>query len=91
MSLHYKDQFDMLFKEIIPVYSENNFKPINTLCVQNEELLEVKAGDTHHCLGLSENLPRYIAQYNSVGLHRVLTFLYSTVNYSFVPSVFGVT
>jgi hypothetical protein len=37
----------MLFKEIIPVYSENHMKPINTLCGQNTELLIVKAGGTY--------------------------------------------
>jgi hypothetical protein len=30
--LHYKINFVMLFKEIIPVYSENHMKPINTKC-----------------------------------------------------------
>jgi hypothetical protein len=34
----------MLFKEIIPLYSENHMKHINTLCSQNAELLIVKAG-----------------------------------------------
>jgi hypothetical protein len=28
----------MLFKEIIPVYSENHTNPINSLCGQNEGL-----------------------------------------------------
>jgi hypothetical protein len=42
----------MLFKEIIAVYSENHMKYITTLCRQNEELLNVKASDTHsyHCV-----------------------------------------
>jgi hypothetical protein len=34
----------LLFKEIIAVYCENHMKPINTLCIQNEELLIVKSG-----------------------------------------------
>jgi hypothetical protein len=34
----------MLFKEIIAVYHENHTKPINTLCGQNAELLNVKSG-----------------------------------------------
>jgi hypothetical protein len=37
----------MLFKETIPVYSDNHTKPINTLSGQNIELLTVKAGGTH--------------------------------------------
>jgi hypothetical protein len=36
----------MLFKEIIAVYSENHMKLINTLCGQNADLLNVKAGGT---------------------------------------------
>jgi hypothetical protein len=36
----------MLFSEITAVYSENHTKFINTLCVQNAELLIVKADDT---------------------------------------------
>jgi hypothetical protein len=32
-----------LFKEIIPVYTENHTKHINTLCVQNAQLLNIKA------------------------------------------------
>jgi hypothetical protein len=41
----------ILFREIIPVYSENHMKPINTLCGQNAELLNVKVGGTYsyHC------------------------------------------
>jgi hypothetical protein len=35
------------FKEIIAVYTEKNMKPINTLCVQNIELLIVKAVGTY--------------------------------------------
>jgi hypothetical protein len=34
----------MLFKEIIPVYSENHMKPINK---KNERLLIVQAGGTY--------------------------------------------
>jgi hypothetical protein len=37
----------MLIEEIIPVYSENDIKPINTLCGQNAELLIVEAGGTY--------------------------------------------
>jgi hypothetical protein len=37
----------MLFKKIIAVYSENHTKPINTLCGQSAELLNVKAGGTY--------------------------------------------
>jgi hypothetical protein len=37
----------MLFKEIIPVYSEIRTKPIKTLLEQNSELLIVKAGGTY--------------------------------------------
>jgi hypothetical protein len=33
----------LLFKEIISFYSENNTKPINTLCGKRAELLNVKA------------------------------------------------
>jgi hypothetical protein len=33
--------------EIIAVYSENHTKPINTLCWQNEELLNDKAGNAY--------------------------------------------
>jgi hypothetical protein len=42
----------MLFKEIVDVYFENDTKSINTLCGQNEELLNVKVGSTKtkHCL-----------------------------------------
>jgi hypothetical protein len=41
----------MLFRLIIAVYSENHTKPINILCDQKTELLNVKFGDTHsyHC------------------------------------------
>jgi hypothetical protein len=39
--LHYKDQF------VNAVYSENHMTPINTLCGQNGEFLNVEAGDTH--------------------------------------------
>jgi hypothetical protein len=37
----------MLFKEIIAVYSENHTKPINTLCGQNIELLNLKVHGAH--------------------------------------------
>jgi hypothetical protein len=36
-----------LFREIIAVYSENHTKPINTLCGQNAELLDVKTGGAY--------------------------------------------
>jgi hypothetical protein len=41
----------MLFREIIAVYSENHMESINTLCEQNVELLNVKAGGrySYHC------------------------------------------
>jgi hypothetical protein len=40
-----------LFKEIIAVCSESHMKHVNTLCGQNVELLNVKAGGTYsyHC------------------------------------------
>jgi hypothetical protein len=37
----------MLFKEIIPVYTENHMKPTSRLYGQNVELLIVKAGGTY--------------------------------------------
>jgi hypothetical protein len=37
----------MLFREIIAVYSGNLMKPMNLLCGQNAELLNVKARDTY--------------------------------------------
>jgi plasmid maintenance system killer protein len=41
----------MLFKKIIALYSENKKNPINTLCEQTVELLNVKEGGTYsyHC------------------------------------------
>jgi hypothetical protein len=36
-----------LFKEIIAVYSENHMKPIHIFCMQNAELLIIKAGSTY--------------------------------------------
>jgi hypothetical protein len=41
----------MLFREMIPVYRENNTKHTNTLCGQNVKLLDVTTGGTHsyHC------------------------------------------
>jgi hypothetical protein len=36
-----------LSREIISVYSENHIKVINSLCVQNSELLTVKDGGTY--------------------------------------------
>jgi hypothetical protein len=36
----------MLFREIIDVNFESYIKPINTLCGQNAELMNVKEGDT---------------------------------------------
>jgi uncharacterized membrane protein (DUF373 family) len=35
----------MLCREIIAVYSENHMKPINTLCGQNADLLNVKVSE----------------------------------------------
>jgi hypothetical protein len=37
----------MLFREIIAVYSADHMKPINTLCGENEELLNVKECGTY--------------------------------------------
>lgn len=36
-----------LFKQITAVYSENQMKPINTLCWQNAEFIIVKAVGTY--------------------------------------------
>jgi hypothetical protein len=38
----------MQFKEIIAIYSENHMKHTNTLCRQNAELFNVKAGGTYN-------------------------------------------
>jgi hypothetical protein len=38
----------MLFTETITVCSENDTKPINTLCGQNAELINVKASGTYN-------------------------------------------
>jgi hypothetical protein len=38
----------MLFKEIIPIYSEDFTEPIDTLCGQNGGLLNVEVGATLH-------------------------------------------
>jgi hypothetical protein len=42
----------MLLWEIIPVYSENHIKTVNTFCEQNSELLNVKEGGiySYHCV-----------------------------------------
>jgi hypothetical protein len=42
----------MLVREIIAFYSENDTKPINTLCGQNKEILNVKTGGMYsdHCM-----------------------------------------
>ena len=37
----------MLYKEIITVFSQIHTKHINTLCGQNTEFLNVKAGGTY--------------------------------------------
>jgi hypothetical protein len=37
----------MLVREILAVYSDNDAKPINTLCGQNAGLLIVRAGGTY--------------------------------------------
>jgi hypothetical protein len=42
-----KNNWLLMFKEIIFVYSKNHTKPINTLFRQNAELLIVKAGGTY--------------------------------------------
>jgi hypothetical protein len=41
----------MLFGKTVAVYCENHTQHINTLCGQNEEFLNVKAGGTYsyHC------------------------------------------
>jgi hypothetical protein len=41
----------MLFGETVAVYCENHTEHTDTLCMQNEELLNVKAGGTYnyHC------------------------------------------
>jgi hypothetical protein len=41
----------MLFREIMAVYSENDTKRINIFCVQNAELLIVKAVGTYSYCG----------------------------------------
>jgi hypothetical protein len=38
----------MMFMEIIAVYFENHTKPINILCEQNADLLNVKVGGTYN-------------------------------------------
>jgi hypothetical protein len=37
----------MLFKKTVAVYCENHTEHINTLCGQNVELFNIKAGGTH--------------------------------------------
>jgi hypothetical protein len=37
----------MLFREIITVYSDIHTQPINTICGQNAEKLNVKVGGTY--------------------------------------------
>lgn len=37
----------MVLKEIVAVFSENRVKPINSVCRQNTNLLNVKEGDTY--------------------------------------------
>jgi hypothetical protein len=37
----------MLFRETVAVYCENHTEHINTLCGQNAEFLDVKAGGTY--------------------------------------------
>jgi hypothetical protein len=53
MCLHYKEKPLILLREIIAVYFENHTKHTNTLCLQNEEICNVKSGDTYeysnHC------------------------------------------
>jgi hypothetical protein len=36
----------MLFKEVITIYTEDHMKHVTIICVQNEELLNVKARNT---------------------------------------------
>jgi hypothetical protein len=37
----------MLFREIIAVYCENHAEHTNTLCVQNDEVCNIKTGGTY--------------------------------------------
>jgi hypothetical protein len=39
----------MLFRELIAVYSKNHMKPINTLCGLSAGLVNVKACGTYRC------------------------------------------
>jgi tRNA G37 N-methylase Trm5 len=50
--LQYKDHFLNAVREVIAVYSNNHSKPIDTLCGQNAELLNVKEAGTcsYHCV-----------------------------------------
>jgi hypothetical protein len=47
MCLHYKISCSVLFKEMIVVCSESHTRPINTLCDQNAEVMNVKAGGSY--------------------------------------------
>jgi hypothetical protein len=37
----------MLFREIIPAYTENHSKPVNALCGKDAKLLNVKVSGTY--------------------------------------------
>jgi hypothetical protein len=52
MHLHYKGNLLILFREITDVYTQNHRKHINTLCEQNAEILNGRAGVTYRYDGL---------------------------------------
>jgi hypothetical protein len=43
----FEEVSSMLFREMITVYSKNHMKPINALCGQNVELMNIKASDIY--------------------------------------------
>jgi hypothetical protein len=55
----------MLYREIIPVYSEIHTEHINTLCGQNVELVNVKlvvhikVQQSRHRPGVAKRVPRF--------------------------------
>jgi hypothetical protein len=58
----------MLFKEIIADYSQNQIKPINTLCGQNTELLIVKLGGIYKLPLYFNELKNTVARHTAEGL-----------------------
>jgi hypothetical protein len=54
----------MLFRGIISAYSENYMNPVNTLCGQIAELLNVKAGDAYSYLCALKGEPLNISVVN---------------------------